>query len=280
MVGFDVPSGGRRGPLDRLAPGPGLRRGEEAAQPTVGQRTDPPKRRGRRTAQPNIQWRCGFGRDRRTGHAEIPPGERRRILHQRRAQQPQRLVEHRRPLAVGNHEHLAFGRNRRAQPEHRKDPLGRERRQRRQLLGHQHRVPPRQHGDRRAHLQPVRPRQRKRHPDHRIDRRGVHQLGEPQRIHPGRLEMVDDGAQPVGGGIGAQPDAEADLHRRLPRRRRTPGYPRLGMVSLQACPMSRVRSTRPMPTHSAQDRARSASNSSEKCSAQRLQKSSSSRRPV
>ncbi len=54
-------------------------------------------------------------------------------------------------------------------------------------------------------------------------------------------------------------------------------HTRLGRVSLQDWPMSSVRSTRPIPTHSAHDNARSASSSSEKCSLQRAQKSSSSR---
>ena len=51
-------------------------------------------------------------------------------------------------------------------------------------------------------------------------------------------------------------------------------------VILQAWPMSSVRSIRPMPSHIAQDRARSVSSSGLNCSLQRSQKSSSSRSSV
>jgi len=51
-------------------------------------------------------------------------------------------------------------------------------------------------------------------------------------------------------------------------------------VILQVWPMSRVRSILPMPNHIAHDNARSVNSSSENCSLQRAQKSSSSRSPV
>jgi hypothetical protein len=57
-------------------------------------------------------------------------------------------------------------------------------------------------------------------------------------------------------------------------------HTRLGRVSLQDWAMSRVRSTLPIPSHSAHDNAKSASSSSEKCSLQRVQKSSSRRSTV
>src|SRR6478672_13276988 len=65
---------------------------------------------------------------------------------------------------------------------------------------------------RRADLQICRSGQCVGHSDERIDRLRVHELGEPQRIDTGRLQMVDDARQLLRAGIRAEPDAEPNLH--------------------------------------------------------------------
>ena len=72
----------------------------------------------------------------------------------------------------------------------------------------------RQYHHRRADLELARAGKRVRHSDERVDRFGVHQLGEPQRIDAEGLDAVDDVGQLRGSGIGTKTDTETDLHRR------------------------------------------------------------------
>ena len=128
--------------------------------------------------------------------------------------QAKRLVEYRCALAVRYREEFAFGGDGRAQAEDGEYAPRRQCGQRRQLLGNQHGMAPWQHHHRRSDFESARAGQGVRHADERVDGLGVHQLGEPQRVDPQPLELVDEFRQLVGTGVCAKPDAETDLHRR------------------------------------------------------------------
>ncbi len=137
------------------------------------------------------------------------------ILAQRYAQQLERLVEYGRPLSVGHDEQVTFDGQRRPQAEHRQNPFGCDRRQRGELLGDQHGVTAGQHRHRGADLQSGRAGKRERHADERVDEVRVDQLGEPQRVDAGALEMVDSLGQVLRADVGSKPDSETDFHTRL-----------------------------------------------------------------
>jgi len=149
---------------------------EQRAEPPVGQPPDPAQSGGRRTAQPDIQ-RLGWQRaDGGVGDGEELPVERDPLRGEEQPYQPQRLVEDGGPLAVGDVEQDPFGRLGGQHAEHREHPAGGQPGQRRELLGHQHRVPAGQYGDPGARLQPAGPRQRERHAGERLYQRGVGDL--------------------------------------------------------------------------------------------------------
>lgn len=102
------------------------------------------------------------------------------------------------------------------QAEHGQHPLGCDRRQRRQLLGHQDRMAARQNRDRGPGFEPPGAGERIGHADERVDRGGVDQFGEPHRVDAGPFQVIDDVSQLVRGGFSAEPNAEADLHRGHP----------------------------------------------------------------
>ena len=174
-----------------------------------------PTRRSAAGAEPPSQMSSGLaGR----GLTVAPDTEKKRpakstcLGREQQPQQLQRLVEDGGPVARGDGKQRPFGILGRPQPEHRQHPAGGQPGQRRELLGHQHRMPARQHRDPAARLQPPGPGQRERHAGERLHHRGVHGLRQPQRVHPGLLERVDRVGELVGGPGRSQGYANPDLH--------------------------------------------------------------------
>src|SRR5215213_1853515 len=100
MVGFDLTACLLRGGDDRLSRQARLDGGEEAAQPAVAERADPPESGIRRSADPNIQRRSRFREYLRVPHTEVVSREVDVVFLQHDAQQFQRLVEDCRALTV------------------------------------------------------------------------------------------------------------------------------------------------------------------------------------
>jgi hypothetical protein len=149
---------------------------------------------------------------------EEPPVVRDPRLGEQPAHHRERLVEQRGTVAVRGREERPFRRDRRPHTERGQDPLRRERDQRRELSRHQRRVPPGQHDDAAADLQVPGAGHREPHPDERVDHRRGRLVGEPQRVDPPRLQLVDEirqlGAGTRPGGEWNRPDPHADLHGR------------------------------------------------------------------
>jgi hypothetical protein len=121
----------------------GLGRRQQRAEPPVGQPPHPAQRGGRRTAQPDVER---LGRPRAhggAGHREEAPREVDLLGREQQPQQLQRLVEDGGPVAGGDGKQRPFGVLGRPQPEHRQHPAGGQPGQRRELLGHQYRMPAR-----------------------------------------------------------------------------------------------------------------------------------------
>jgi hypothetical protein len=130
-----------RGVLDLLHRRARLGRRQQRAEPSVGQPPDPAERGGCRTAQPDVER---LGRPRAhggAGHREEAPREVDLLGREQQPQQLQRLVEDRGPVAGGDGKQRPFGVLGRPQPEHRQHPAGGQPGQRRELLGHQDRMP-------------------------------------------------------------------------------------------------------------------------------------------
>ena len=233
VILFHLASGLGRGVLDERDGLARLGRGQQRAEPPVGQPPHPAERGGGRTAQPDVER---LGRPRAhagAGHGEEAPREVDLLRCEQQSQQLQRLVEDGGPLAIGDGKQGPFGVLGRPQPEHRQHPAGGQPGQRRELLGHQRRVPAWQHGDPGARLEAAGPGQRERHAGERLHHRRVDGLRQPQRVHPGLLERVDRAGELVGGPGRSQGYANPDLHAsiRSHRLRRAAGagrYARLG----------------------------------------------------
>ncbi len=191
VVVIDVPSGVGGGLVDggnRLS---GLGRGQQGAEPAVGQAPDPPEPAGRRAAQPDIQRLGRQGTYLGVFHGEELAVEGDALGGQQQAEEGERFVEDRGALLAGYGEQGAFGGLGGLEAEYRQHPGRGEPGQAGQLLGDQYRVPAGQHRDSAARLEPPGPREGERHAGERLDGRGVHVLGEPQRVHPLLLEEID-----------------------------------------------------------------------------------------
>ena len=161
----------------------------EPSQPSA-EPAHPAQSGWRRSAEPDVH-RLGRQRaGRRALHGEEGPVERHLVAGQHQPQQGQRLVEYRAPLPGRHREQRPLGRQGRLETEHRQHPARCQSRERRELLGDEHGMASRQYGDPAARLEPYGLRQRVRHPGERLDRRPVHVLRQPQRVHSGRLKQA------------------------------------------------------------------------------------------
>jgi hypothetical protein len=140
------------GAPDRADGGTGLARGEQAAQPAVGQPAHPPQPGQGRAAEPQVQPAARQEADPGCLDGEELPGEVHSGLLEQQPQQGQRLVEDVAAASRRHGEPGALGGAGRLWAENRQDPMRGEPRHRGQLLGHQDGVPARQHADPRASL--------------------------------------------------------------------------------------------------------------------------------
>ena len=131
---------------------------------------------------------------------------------QQQAEEGERFVEDGGALFVGYGEEGAFGGLGGLEAEHRQHPGRGEPGQAGQLLGDQHRMPAGQHRDPAARLEPPGPGEGERHPGERLDGRGVHVLGQPQRVHPLLLEEIDRRGELAGLAGRAQGHSDPNLH--------------------------------------------------------------------
>ena len=212
VIGLDLPPGLGGRVLDHADRRARLLRRQQGAEPAVGQAADPPQPGRGRAAQPDVQ-RLGQRRaEADVVHGEVGAREGDRLVGQQQAQQRERLVEQGPALAGRCVEESPFGMTGRLQAEDRQHPTGGQPGQRRQLLRHQHRMPAGENRDPGARLQLAGPRQRERQAGERLDERGVDDLRQPQRIHPGLLEQVDRVRELLGRTGLSQRDADPDLH--------------------------------------------------------------------
>ena len=158
----------------------GLRRSEQAGQPPIASR---PTRRNAPGPLPPSQMSSGFGgsgpmlafstvkNSLVEGHAVLP---------QQQPQQRQRLIEHRAAPSRRHREHGQFAGPGGAQAETGRIRPGASPASDASCLATSTGMPPRQHRQARADLQPGRPGRGIRHPDEGLNERAEHHLGQPQ----------------------------------------------------------------------------------------------------
>jgi hypothetical protein len=127
VVLLDLPARFLGGPLDLGPRVPGLRRSDDAAEPAVGEPSDPAQPGRGASAQPQVE-RTGGQR----GHGRVVEMEEAPVvgdagLAEQPAHDRERLVEQGGPRTVGHRVEATVGGGGRPHPERRQDPPGGER---------------------------------------------------------------------------------------------------------------------------------------------------------